>query len=92
MDIPKFHQYHALCFSGCSQKFSKFYGQNRLYTIGHKYELELLPIVAVFDFVWYCKLAETDKTAIIRNMPFDCPLQLLVIDEQIDYESFTSLN
>lgn len=92
MDIPQFHEYHALRSSGCSQKFSKFYGQNRLYTIGHKYELVLFPIVALFDFVWHYKIVETDKTVIIRNMPFDCPLQLISIDGEIDYESFTSLN
>lgn len=92
MDIPKFHQYYAPCFSGCSQKFSNFHGQNRLYTIGHKYELELLPIVAVFDFVWHHKISEADKKVIIRNMPLNCPLQLLVIDDKIDDASFTSLN
>lgn len=88
--------YNATCFSGCSMKFANFHSKGRLYAHGLEYGITIFPIIALFDFVWQCKIDDTGKTIIIRNMPLDCPLQLLSIggdiDGEIDYESFTSLN
>lgn len=92
MDIPQIPEYHAPRFSGCSRKFAKFHGPNRLYVEGLKYELVLFPIIALFDFIWEYKAAKIHKRVIIRNISLDCPLQLISIGGEIDYESFTSLN
>lgn len=93
MDIPEFkYKYHEEKSSGCSQKYADFYGPKRLYVRGLEYELELFPIIALFDFVWKYKIGDKEKTVIIRNKDIDCPLQLLTVGGKTDYESFTSLN
>lgn len=92
MHIPDMPNYNATRFSGCSQKFANFNGPKRLYACGFKYELVLPEIIAVFDFVWDYKINNKDHTTIIRNRPFDCPLYLIAIDGEIDYESFHSIN
>lgn len=92
MHIPPIPDYNSIRFSGCSEKFANFHGPKRLYAHGFKYELILHPITAAFDFVWEYKIKDKGHTVIIRNRPFNCPLQLITVDEEIDYESFTSLN
>lgn len=92
MDIPEFHQYYPIRFSGSSQKHANFYGPKRLYTPILTYELERFPVIALFDFVWEYKIGNKKKTMIIRNKAIDCPFQLLAVDRVTDYESFTSLN
>lgn len=92
MNIPEFHEYYPIRFSGSSQNHANFYGPKRLYAHGLTYELERFPIIALFDFVWQYKIGDKEKTAIIRNKAIDCPFQLLAVNGVTDYESFTSLN
>lgn len=92
MDIPEFYEYHPPRLSGCSQKYANLYGPKRIYKHGAEYELELFSIASLFDFVWKYKIAGKKKKTIIRNMSFGCPLQFIAINEEIDFDSFTSLN
>jgi hypothetical protein len=95
MDLPLFNDYYAPRFSGCSMKYAKLFVGKRQYDNLAECELyELLDIhaITIFDFLWRYQVDEIDKCAIIRNMPLNYPLQYLVVNDQIDPESFISLN
>lgn len=92
MDIPFIQDYNSLPLSGCSMKYANMHGIKRLYAHGFEYKLLTVNIIAVFDFIWKFKIENANKEIIIRNMPYTYSLQHLMIDNEIDHESFTSLN
>ena len=86
MQIPPIPNYNARWLSGCSQKYANMHGQKRLYVRGVEFKTEIIPVLSTFNFVVIY------EWGIMRNYPIICNLQLLVADDKIDYESFTSLN
>lgn len=86
MQIPPMPNYNAHWLSGCSQKYANMHGRKRLYVHGIEFKTEIVPVLSVFDFV------VTHEGGIMYNYQIRSELQLLIADDRLDYESFTSLN
>jgi len=86
MQIPPIPDYNARWLSGCSQKYANMHGRKRLYVRGVEFKTEIIPISSMFDFV------VIHERGAMPNYTIACNLQLLVVDDRIDYESFISLN
>lgn len=86
MQIPAIPDYNSLPHSGCMLKFLNFYNRKRIYGPVLEYETIIKPLTSLFDFTWYAWGIK------VTNYPVDHSFQHLSADNDIDYDSFISLN
>lgn len=86
MQIPSIPNYNSLIGSGCSFDLLDTLKDGSVYGPVLEYDTEIIPIISMFDIVVY------KEWGVMLNYPVMHKLQHLVIDDEIDYLSFISLN
>lgn len=78
--------YHRMVYTGCSIAYAGTIDRKRLYKSDPTYTLTVIPISATFEMKWIF------AGHTLALCPLPNKYQHLTIDDNIDYESFISLN
>lgn len=77
--------YYPLYLGGSCSQLAELIDGQRLYSRGDDYKIEGLDMYADFDFPWW-------QEAHLMNFQTVWPLQLMFVNDELDYNSFHSLN
>lgn len=78
--------YHRIVYSGCTIGYAATIDRQRLYNSDSEYTLTVIPISATFQIKWLF------AGHVLDLCPLPNKYEHLTINDEIDYQSFHSLN
>lgn len=78
--------YHKIVYAGCTLAYAGTIDKKRQYISDRKYATAIIPVIAHFKIKW---LFAGER---LKMMPLTNKYQHLTINNEIDYQSFISLN